>query len=272
MTLRSWHEALQTSHLRLVQVLATAWLFTGQSLVMPGALVFTVLSTALCLAILFTPLTRACSLALSALIVVEVVLTPVWFAHNRLFVAALLVMAALSSKRFPALARWQVALVYFVAAFDKLFEPAWRDGRFIESFISQLSRFGLMWAPGGTVGAPNALATALEYLGSPTLYLALGLGVIALELVLACCFLFSVRFGAWLNAAFHLGVFALTGSTMGQFFFAGTASSLLLVDEKKLPGAWLTVLTTVALAGPWTHRYLPAVFFLGCVLRRRTDE
>ncbi len=267
--LRAWHEALPTSHLRLVQVLATAWLFTGQSLVMPGSIVITVLSTALCLAILFTPWTRACSLALGALIVSEVVLTPVWFAHNRLFVAALLVMAALSSKRFPGLARWQVALVYFVAAFDKLLEPAWRDGRFIESFISQLSRFGLMWAPGGTVGAPNALATALEHLGTRPMYLALGLGVIALELGLACCFLFSVRFGALLNAAFHGGVFGLTGSTMGQFFFAGTASSLLLIDEKKLPGAWLTVLTTVALAGPWTHRYLPAVFFLGYVLRRR---
>lgn len=269
MNLRAWHEALPISHLRLVQVLATAWLFTGQSLVMPGAIAFTLLSTALCLALLVTPFTRASALALGALIVLEVVLQPTWFAHNRLYVAALLLMVGLSSKRFGMLPRWQVALVYFVAALDKGLEPAWRDGRFFESFIAQLSRFGLMWAPGGTVGAPNPLATFLEHAGTRPMWMALGLGVIALELGLALCFVFRLRVGAWLNAAFHVGVFALTGSTMGQFFFAGAASSLLLVDEEKQPGPWLTVLTTVALAGPWTHRFLPAVFFLGYLLWQR---
>lgn len=268
---RTWHEALPTAHLRVVQVLATAWLFTGQSLVWPGplAIPLALVSTALCLAILFTPFTRAGSLALAVLIVSEVLLVPTWFAHNRLFVAALLVMVGLSSRRFGALPRWQVALVYGVAAVDKLLEPAWRDGRFFESFIAQLARFGLMWAPGGTVGAPNMLATFLEHAGSRPLWMGAGLSVIALELVLALCFLASARVGAGLNAAFHLGVFALTGSTMGQFFFAGCASSLLLLEEKELPGAWLTVLATVAIAGPWTHRFLPTVLFLAYALWRR---
>ena len=252
-----------------MQVVATAWLFTGQSLVWPGPLALAVVSTALCLGILFTPFTRACSLGLGALIVSEVVLHPTWFAHNRLFVAALLLMVGLSSKRFASLPRWQVALVYGVAALDKLFEPAWRDGRFFESFIAQLSRFGLMWAPGGAVGAPNPLATFLAQQGSRPLWMALGLGVIALELLLALCFLAPWRFGAWLNLGFHLSVFALTGSTMGQFFFAGAASSLLLLDEKELPGPWLAVLATVALAGPWTHRFLPVGFFLVWALWRR---
>ncbi len=252
-----------------MQILAVAWLFTGQSLVWPGPLVLALISTALCLAILVTPFTRAASLALGALIVSEVALHPTWFAHNRLFVAALLIMVGLSSRRFPSLPRWQVALVYAVAALDKLLEPAWRDGRFFESFIGQLSRFGLMWAPGGTVGAPNPLATFLAQQGSHSWWMALGLAVIALELLLALCFLAPWRFGAWFNAGFHVSVFALTGSTMGQFFFAGAASSLLLLDEKEQPGPWLTLLGAVALAGPWTHRFLPAVFFLVYALWKR---
>lgn len=266
-----WRRAGETptSHLRLVQVVATAWLFTGQSLVWPGSLVLALLSTALCLGLLLTPFTRSCSLGLGALILTEVALHPTWFAHNRLFVAALLLMVGLSSKRFTSLPRWQVALVYGVAAIDKLLEPAWRDGRFFESFLAQLSRFGLMWAPGGKVGAPNPLATFLAQEGSRPSWMALGLCVIALELLLALCFLVPWRFGAWLNLGFHSSVFALTGSTMGQFFFAGAASSLLLVDEKELPGPWLTVLVTAALAGPWTHRFLPVVFFLAWTLWRR---
>lgn len=248
--------ALPASHRRVAQVLVTAWLFTGQSLVWPFP-PLALLSTALCVGVLFSPFTRSCCLGLAALIGAQLAFSPTWFAHNRLFVAALLVMVSLSSRRFSALPRWQVALVYAVAAFDKLLEPAWRDGRFFESFIAQLARFGLMWAPGGQVGAPNALAIWLEGAGSRPAWTAAGLGVIALELVLALCFLGSLRLGAWLNVAFHLGVFTVTGSTMGQFFFAGVAASLLLLKEEELPRPWVLIGVTIALAGPWTHRWLP---------------
>ena len=171
LSLQRAHPALPTSHLRLAQVIATAWLFTGQSLVWPGpsqlwSAALALLSTALCVGLLFSPFTRACSFALAALIGLELSLNPTWFAHNRLFVAALLLMVSLSSRRFAALPRLQVALVFFLAALDKLFQPAWRDGRFLESFIGELARFGLMWAPGGSVGAPNALAGFLEQSGS----------------------------------------------------------------------------------------------------------
>ncbi|MDP1829243.1 MAG: hypothetical protein Q8L48_38620 [Archangium sp.] len=273
LSLRATHDVLPTSHLRMVQVLVTAWLFTGQSLLWPGphplwSGALAALSTTLCLGVLFSPFTRACSFALAALIGLELATQPTWFAHNRLFVAALLLMVSLSSTRFAALPRLQVALVYAVAAFDKLLEPAWRDGRFFESFIAQLARFGLMWAPGGTVGAPNPLAVWLESVGHRPAWMLLGLSVIALELFLAACFLGSLRFGAWLNVAFHVGVYALTGSTMGQFFFAGAAASLLLLEAHELPGARLTVLATIALAGPWTHRYAPVVIFLTLLLLR----
>jgi hypothetical protein len=267
LSLRATHDVLPTSHLRLVQVLVTAWLFTGQSLLWPGphqlwSGALALLSTALCLGVLFSPFTRACCLALAALIGLELATQPTWFAHNRLFVASLLVMVSLSSTRFAALPRLQVALVYGVAALDKLLEPAWRDGRFFESFLSQLARFGLMWAPGGTVGAPNPAAVWLDSVASRPFFTSLGLGVIALELVLAACFLGSLRVGAWLNLGFHASVYALTGSTMGQFFFAGAAASLLLLQGETRLSARVIVASTVLLAGPWTHRYVPIVIFL----------
>ena len=129
-----------------------------------------------------------------------------------------------------------------------------------------------MWSPGGNVGAPNALATWLESVGTRPRWVFAGLGAIALELLVAICFLGGLRVGAWLNAAFHVSVFAVTGSTMGNFFFAGIASSLLLLDEKDLPSARVAVLVAVALGGPWTHRFLPLPFIvlaLALALRAR---
>jgi hypothetical protein len=261
----------------VVQVLVTAWLFTGQSLLWPApewspgqawGLALAAISTGLCLGVLFSPFTRACCFGLAALIALEVAVCPTWFAHNRLFVCALLLMVSLSSERFSSLPRWQVALVYAVAAIDKLLEPAWRDGRFFESFIAQLARFGLMWAPGGTVGAPNPVAVFLESHGTRPLWMLAGLSVIALEFVLAVCFATSLRFGAWANLTFHVGVFALTGSTMGQFFFAGAAASLLLVRDEDQPPAWLAIALTAGLAGPWTHRLIPVVLLAGLVVAR----
>ena len=254
-------ERLATPQLRVVQVIATAWLFTGQSFVWPGSVALAVISTALCLGILFSAFTRACCFGLAALIGFALLTHPTWFAHNRLFVAALLFMVSVSTRRFAWLVRWQVALVFFVAAFDKLSEPAWRDGRFFESFIAQLSRFGLMWS-GGRVGGPNGLATLLEQAGSRDIWMLVGLGAIVIELFIAGSFLFNARSGVALNVAFHVIIFAVTGSTMGQFFFAGVACSLLLLREEDVPIGWVALLATMALAGPWTHRFLPLVVLL----------
>ena len=267
---------LPVTHVRLVQVLAVAWLFTGQSLVWPGAPLARVLlasiSTALCLGLIFSRHTRGLALSLGALILAVAAWQPTWFAHNRLFVASLLVMVGLSSRRGPWLPRLQVGLVYLLAALDKLGEPAWRDGRFVGSFLEQLARFGLMWAPGGSVGAPNLPAQWVAAHGSPQLYQLAGAGVIALELALAACFVFGVRRAVWLNVAFHVGIYTLTGSTMGQFFFAGAAASLLLLREAEVPRPAPLILVTVALAGPWTHRALPLLGLLALLLRRRSSR
>lgn len=272
------HPDLPTTHLRLAQVLATAWLVTGQSFVwpapwlspleglpaLPWRLGLALLSTGLCLALLATRFTRACAAGLAGLIALELVAAPTWVAHNRLFVLALLVMVALSTKRLQLLPRLQVGVVFALATVDKLLAPAWRDGRFASSFLEQLATFGLMWSPGGRVGAENPLASWLSaHVGSGV---AAGWLVIALEAGIAAAFLANWRPGAWLNALFHCAVFGLTGSTMGQFFFAGSGSSLLLVPPARLPSASLVIGVTALLAGPWTHRALPLVVLLSAAV------
>lgn len=272
------HPDLPTAHLRLAQVLATAWVLTGQSFVwpapwlspleglpaLPWRLALALLSTGLCLALLTTRFTRGCAAGLAALIALELVAAPTWVAHNRLFVLALLVMVALSTRRLEFLPRLQVGVVFALATVDKLLAPAWRDGRFASSFLEQLAAFGLMWSPGGRVGAENPLASWLAgHVGDGVVA---GWLVIALEGLVAACFFANWRAGAWLNALFHAGVFGLTGSTMGQFFFAGSGSSLLLVSPARLPSAAVVIGVTALLAGPWTHRALPLVVLLSAAV------
>ncbi len=260
---RITHGDLPVGPLRVAQSLAVAWLVTGQSLVWPGTPAWSVLgaacSTALCAAIILTRWTRSASAGLAALIVLGVAADPSWFSNNRLFVAAVLFAIGLMSNAVPALARWQVGLVYLVAAADKALAPAWRDGQFIGSFLEQLARFGLMWSPAGQVGSPNPLAQWLAATGAPSLWVAGGLLVIALEVVLGLGFLFNLGAVAWVNALFHVGVFALTGGTMGQFFYAGAAASLLLVPPRFVPSAGAVIAVTALLASPWTHRFLPVL-------------
>lgn len=275
------HPHLPKPHLALVQVIAVAWLMTGQSLWWPAPLgwrfawsiALGLLSTALCLALLFSSYTRTASALLASLVLLEWALVPTFFAHNRLFVAALLAAVACTSARFTFLPRWQVALVYGAAALDKLWAPAWLDGHFFSTFITELSRFGLLWSPGGNVGAPNPLATWLAEHGTPPLWTAAAWAVIGVELVLALGFLFRARVAAWLNALFHVSVFGLTGSTMGQFFFAGVAASLLLLEDDEAPPVGGLLLMTFVVAGPWTHRALPgaALVLLALARRRRSS-
>lgn len=271
------HPDLPKPLLALTQVLAVAWLVTGQSLWWPApdglpfawSVLLALLSTALCLALLFSPFTRTASALLAALVLLEWAVVPTWFAHNRLFVASLLAAVACSSARFTFLPRLQVALVYGAVAVDKLRAPAWLDGRFSESFIAELSRFGLMWSPGGRVGAPNPLAEWLASHGARPLWMAAGGAVIGLELVLALGFLARWPGVASLNVLFHVSVFGLTGSPMGQFLFAGAAASLLLLDDDARPPVRGLLLLTFLCAGPWTHRLLPGAAFVAWALRRR---
>lgn len=264
------HVDLPASHLRLAQVIAVAWVCTGQSFLwpapwlsplesvpaLPWRLALALLSTGVCFGLVVSRFTRSFAIALAALIALECFANRTWVAHNRLYVMAMLVMLALSTKRLTWLPRVQVGFVFLLAAIDKARSPAWLDGRFTTSFLEQLSRFGLMFAPGGRdVGAENWLASWLStHIGDGVLA---GWLVIALELAIAAAFFFGARVGAWLNALFHLGVFSVTGSSMGMFFFAGFGSSVLVLGA--VPGAWTTVWLTALVAGPWTHRFAPLV-------------
>ncbi len=272
---------LPITHQRAAQLIATAWLVTGQSFFFPpphlsvfeGApdlpwrLILAALSTLSSVAIIFSRFPRVASAALAGVIALELFATRTWFSHNRLFVLALLVTIALSTKTLSSLPRMQVGVVFLGSALDKLFAPAWRDGSFVTSFLDQLARFGLMWSPAGHVGEGGNLlaAGARLVVGDGTIA---GWVVIGFELAVALAFFAGRRMGSWLNLAFHLGVFALTGSTMGLFFFAGVASSLFLLDEQDVPKELPSVALTALIASPLTHRFLPVLVLVGVLAWR----
>lgn len=280
--MRSAHRDLPPSHVRAGQVLATAWLVTGQAFAyppphlsvlegfmeFPWRLELALFGTLGCLAILFTGLIRLGCVTVALTIAIELGATKTWFSHNRLFVLALLITIALSTRRHRWLPRAQVGLVFLCAGLDKLLAPAWRDGAFVTTFLEQLSRFGLMWSPTRVVGGgENAVASTLHALVGDGRVA--GFAVITLELAIALLFFANVKHGAWLNLAFHLGVFAVTGGTMGQFFFAGLASSVLLLDDRDVPHPVFVVGLTALLASPLTHRFLPLVLLAGWLARRK---
>jgi hypothetical protein len=257
------HADLPTSHLRLAQIIGVAWLVTGQSFLwpapwlsplagvpaLPWRVSLALISTGVCFGLVVSRFTRSFAFALAALIALECFACRTWVAHNRLYVMAMLVMISLSTLRLTWLPRAQVGFVFLLAAIDKARSPAWLDGRFTTSFLEQLSRFGLMFAPGGLhVGEVNHLARWLStHVGDGVVA---GWFVIALELAIALAFFFGARVAGWLNAVFHLGVFSVTGSSMGMFFFAGFGSSVLVVGA--VPSAWVTVAMTALVAGPWS--------------------
>jgi len=60
----------------------------------------------------------------------------------------------------------------------------------------------------------------------------------------------------------------VTGGTVGQFCFAGLASSLLLLEDADLPQPLYVIGLTALLASPLTHRFLPLVVLGGWLARR----
>ncbi len=266
---------LPTSHVRMVQSLAVAWLMTGNAFYFPApsglgpawSIVLAGMSVALSAVIVSGRWVRLACAGLAGVVAVEMLSVPSQFSNNRCFVVALLVMVALSSAQRAQLPRFQVALVWSCSALDKMLSADWRQGVFVESFVQQLARFGLMWSPGGSVGAENPAAIWASTLSHEAFVWA-GMTVIAVELVLALAFACKWQVGAWLNLAFHLVVLTFTGSTMGMFFFAGVASALLVLPESALiqRAAPTLALTAALVVGAGLHRMVPLGVFIALTL------
>lgn len=253
------HPLLRKEEVALARLLAVAWLVTGHVTWAPAVhvpwfpllaalaegrawpLALTVLGFSASWVILLSRAVRTGALGLAGAVLLGLASAQAAFAYNRLFVGLLLLMIGLGGRGLP---RLQVAVLYLGAGLDKLLTPDWRSGRFLDSFVTDLARFGRLWGPGGVVGTPNLLARVLAsriHQLSP----ALSWLVIGTELALAVAFALGLRSGAVLNLLLQLTIAALTGSSFGMFFFAATACSVLLVP----PDAEWTCRRTLSFRG-----------------------
>jgi hypothetical protein len=99
------------------------------------------------LALLFNCWVRASAIVLGSCLLVAVVSSRAYYGNNKTFVGLALVLAGLSDfDRQPSLLRWQMALVYFGAALNKLLDPDWQSGLFFEYWAGQKLRNPLFLA------------------------------------------------------------------------------------------------------------------------------
>ena len=256
----------------LAKLLALCWLIAGHALYVPqvflpfwrvldgapsGPLWVVLLSLGLLstAGVLLSYRVRACCFVLALVIFGATLSSRIYFSNNRLFCACLFLLLALTpTGQKPLLVRYQVVILYFGAALDKLLDADWRSGQFMESFARRLGDFGTLWSPSWKIGAPNLFTELylrlLELLPPMMLSWVVSWATILTELSLALLF----WRGAWrpaigLGILFHCGLLLLTGSTMGMFFYAALCSYLAFLAwpvtiHLELPSSlrWLAVL------------------------------
>ncbi len=236
----------------LVRLLAIAWLLTGHALLLPTRSVpfFEILAPiadspvvgwaefvvgAVCaVQLLLGRAVRVSALTLGCLIFVTTLLSRAYFSNNRLYTACLLVLAGLeASKGSKPLLRAQVIVLYVAAGFDKLLDPDWRSGAFLHSFASGLASYGRLWSPGHDATTAYLPARIFGSLldTHPGLAAVASWGTFFTEIGIGLALLAGRRrVGITLGLAFHSALLLYTGSPMGMFFYAATASYFAFVD------------------------------------------
>jgi predicted DCC family thiol-disulfide oxidoreductase YuxK len=147
------------------------------------------------------------------------------FANNRTFCACALLLSSLCSiDTKPWLLRYQVVIVYFGAALNKLLEPDWRSGQFFVHWF-------------GHVHHPQLWAAVTSIVPEMRLGQMISWSVILVEFVLVIGFMVPrlYRSAIWLGAAYHTGLLMHSAFTM--FYFAILASYLAFVEwpERAMP-------------------------------------
>ena len=169
---------------------------------------------------------RACAALLGLILLFSLIADPTHY-HNHIFILACtwLLAAASPVDRPPVWFRWQFAIIYLFAAFNKLWEPDWRSGQFFDAWLGQGPAWYAYWSaqlPPGTLGRFVAWST------------------IAIEAIIGLLFVRpqTLRDGLLLVATFHWLMFlAVPGATFG--FFLHHIMLLLLVFVERPPGPWI---------------------------------
>lgn len=146
------------------------------------------------------------------------------YTNGDFFCACMLILIGLFDRRHGiAFLRAQFVLLYFGSALNKLLEPDWLDGRYMEYWLV-------------TLRGSEAYATATSWFPAMWLSTSMGWATIVTELVLAGALAIPrfVRPAIWLALLFHGSSLLLSGNDFGIFFSVLLAGLLVFVHW---PGA-----------------------------------
>lgn len=168
---------------------------------------------------------RTSCLVLGGVIVVSLLSSREYFENNRTFCACILLLAGLSYRgQKPWALRFQVVLIYFGAALNKVLQSDWRSGQFFWYWFGQIHHPQLWhWM---TLLIPEMpLAQFFCW------------ATIVTEFILVAGFLMPRRYSSaiWLGAAYHTALLVMMNSTFGMFYYAMLASYLAFVDWPSVP-------------------------------------
>jgi hypothetical protein len=171
------------------------------------------------ISLFFNRWVRAAAIVAGGVVLLGIASSMPFYENNRLYTGLILVFAGLNGpEEEPWLLRFQVVLLYFAAALNKVLLVDWRAGYFMDAW---LRRGGTQaaWAQLAGHFPPRVLATFVSWAAIVTEF-ALVVG-------------FAVRrlwpFAIWLGIAYHTSLALLLNRTFGMFWFAAPASYLAFV-------------------------------------------
>lgn len=169
--------------------------------------------------LLFNQSVRASALVLGSCMLLAVVSSRAYYGNNKTFCGLALVLAGLSDfDRPPYLLRWQLSLVYFGAALNKLLDPDWQSGLFFQYWATVKLRNPVFIAVADAL--PPLLAAKIVCWGTMLAELAVSLGLLVPRLI---------PYALFVNMMFQVGLLEFTGTTFTLFFYGMQAVMLAFI-------------------------------------------
>jgi hypothetical protein len=186
------------------------------------------------LSLFFNRWVRAAAIVAGGVVLLGIASSVPFYENNRLYTGLILVLAGLNGpEKEPWLLRFQVVLLYFAAALNKVLLVDWRAGYFMDAWLRWPGFDGhAFWAQLAGHFPPRVLATFVSW------------AAIVSESALAVGFAVKKLWplAIWFGIAYHTSLALFLNRTFGMFWFAACASYLAFVRWPDNPG-------TVSFAG-----------------------
>lgn len=167
--------------------------------------ILTFLFFVLGIALLFNFKVRWSSSLLGALVLLVMLSSQVVYSNHNLIVGCGLFLAGLTQKEKPYLFYWQLAIIYFGAAFNKILDADWWSGAFMDAWMTNMEN-----------PFYSLLSNQLAFLPVAQLMSILAIFTEASLVVLLLIPKFR-RTAIYIIILFHLGLFTFTGFRFGFF-------------------------------------------------------